>query len=70
MNAKIRFNINRVLDNIDAMQYNRISQKLKFVDGRELVVNMIYGRLEQFPNYSFENALADVEVTLKGFQNE
>lgn len=70
MNEKIRYNINRVLDDIDAEQYNRISQKLKFVDGRELVVNMIYSRLEQFPSYSFANALADVEVTLKGFQNE
>ena len=70
MNEKIRYNINRILDNINPEQYNRISQKLKFVDGRELVVNMIYGRLEQFPNYTFENALADVEVTLKGFQNE
>jgi hypothetical protein len=70
MNEKIRYNINRILDNINPEQYNRISQKLKFVDGRELVVNMIYVRLEQFPNYTFENALADVEVTLKGFQNE
>jgi hypothetical protein len=70
MNAKIKENINKNLDNIDVEQYNRISQKLKFEDGRELVVNMIYSRLEQFPNYSFENALADVEVTLKGFQND
>lgn len=70
MNAKIKENINKNLDNIDVEQYNRISQKLKFEDGRVLVVNMIYSRLEQFPNYSFENALADVEVTLKGFQND
>jgi hypothetical protein len=70
MNAKIKENINSILDNIDSEQYNRISDKLKYVDGRELVVNMIYNRLEQFPNYSFANALADVEVTLKGFQNE
>ena len=70
MNAKIKENINSILDNIDSEQYNRIADKLKYVDGRELVVNMIYNRLEQFPNYSFANALADVEVTLKGFQNE
>jgi hypothetical protein len=70
MNAKIKENINSILDNLDAEQYNRISDKLKFKDGRELVVNMIYNRLEQFPSYSFANALADVEVTLKGFQNE
>ena len=70
MNAKIKENINNILDNIDSQQYNRIADKLKYVDGRELVVNMIYSRLEQFPNYSFENALADVEVTLKGFQND
>ena len=50
-------------------KHNRIADKLKYVDGRELVVNMIYNRLEQFPSYSFANALADVEVTLKGFQN-
>ena len=60
---------NSILDNIDSEQYNRIADKLKYVDGRELVVNMIYNRLEQFPSYSFANALADVEVTLKGFQN-
>jgi hypothetical protein len=70
MNAKIKENINSILDNLDAEQYNRISDKLKFEDGRELVVNMIYNRLEQFPSYSFANAIADVEVTLKGFQNE
>jgi len=70
MNAKIKENINSILDNIDSEQYNRIADKLKYVDGRELVVNMIYNRLEQFPSYSFANALADVEVTLKGFQNE
>ena len=70
MNAKIKENINSILDNIDSEQYNRIADKLKYVDGRELVVNMIYNRLEQFPTYSFANALADVEVTLKGFQNE
>lgn len=70
MNAKIKDNINSILDTLDAEQYNRISDKLKFQDGRELVVNMIYNRLEQFPSYSFANALADVEVTLKGFQNE
>jgi hypothetical protein len=70
MNAKIEENINSILDNIDSEQYNRIADKLKYVDGRELVVNMIYNRLEQFPSYSFANALADVEVTLKGFQNE
>ena len=69
MNAKIKENINNILDNIDSQQYNRIADKLKYVDGRELVVNMIYNRLEQFPSYSFANALADVEVTLKGFQN-
>jgi hypothetical protein len=69
MNAKIKENINSILDNIDSEQYNRIADKLKYVDGRELVVNMIYNRLEQFPSYSFANALADVEVTLKGFQN-
>jgi len=69
MNAKIEENINSILDNIDSEQYNRIADKLKYVDGRELVVNMIYNRLEQFPSYSFANALADVEVTLKGFQN-
>ena len=69
MNAKIKENINSILDNIDSQQYNRIADKLKYVDGRELVVNMIYNRLEQFPSYSFANALADVEVTLKGFQN-
>ena len=70
MNAKIKENINSILDNIDSEQYNRIADKLKYVDGRELVVNMIYNRLEQFPSYSFANALADVEVTLKGFHNE
>lgn len=70
MNPKIKDNINSILDTLDAEQYNRIADKLKFKDGRELVVNMIYNRLEQFPNYSFANALADVEVTLKGFQNE
>lgn len=70
MNAKIKDNINKVLDNLDAEQYNRISDKLKFKDGRELVVNMIYNRLEQFPSWNFANVLADVEVTLKGFQNE
>jgi hypothetical protein len=70
MNAKIKENINKNLDNIDVEQYNRISQKLKFEDGRELVVNMIYSRLEQFPSWSFANALSDVEVTLKGFQND
>jgi hypothetical protein len=70
MNAKIEENINSILDNIDSEQYNRIADKLKYVDGRELVVNMIYNRLEQFPSYSFANALADVEVTLKGFHNE
>jgi hypothetical protein len=70
MNAKIKENINKNLDNIDVEQYNRISQKLKFEDGRELVVNMIYSRLEQFPSWSFANTLADVEVTLKGFQND
>jgi hypothetical protein len=70
MNAKIKDNINSILDTLDAEQYNRISDKLKFKDGRELVVNMIYNRLEQFPTYTFANALADVEVTLKGFQNE
>jgi hypothetical protein len=70
MNAKIKENINSILDNIDSEQYNRIADKLKFKDGRELVVNMIYNRLEQFPTYTFSNALADVEVTLKGFQNE
>jgi len=70
MNAKIKENINSILDNLDAEQYNRISDKLKFQDGRELVVNMIYNRLEQFPSYNFANALADVEVTLKGFHNE
>jgi hypothetical protein len=69
MNAKIKENINSILDNIDSEQYNRIADKLKYVDGRELVVNMIYNRLEQFPSYSFANAIADVEVTLKGFQN-
>ena len=69
MNAKIKENINSILDNIDSEQYNRIADKLKYVDGRELVVNMIYNRLEQFPSYNFANALADVEVTLKGFQN-
>jgi hypothetical protein len=70
MNAKIKENINSILDNLDTEQYNRISDKLKFEDGRELVVNMIYNRLEEFPEYNFGNALADVEVTLKGFQNE
>ena len=70
MNAKIKDNINSILDTLDAEQYNRISDKLKFKDGRELVVNMIYNTLEQFPTYNFANALADVEVTLKGFQNE
>jgi hypothetical protein len=69
MNVKIKENINSILDNLDAEQYNRISDKLKFKDGRELVVNMIYNTLEQFPNYSFANALADTEVTLKGFHN-
>ena len=44
MNAKIKENINSILDNIDSEQYNRIADKLKYVDGRELVVNMIYNR--------------------------
>lgn len=70
MNATIKENIISILDNIDPNEYNRISDKLKFKDGKELVINMIYNRLEQFPSWNFANALADVEVTLKGFQNE
>lgn len=70
MNAKIRQRIEGILDGIDPVKYNRISQKLLFTDGRELVINMIYNRLEEFPAWTFANALDNTEIYLKGLENE
>lgn len=67
METKIREKIENVLKNLDPRIYNRITQKLKFADGKELVVNMIYNRLVDFPSWTIENALSDTEINLKGF---
>lgn len=70
MNQKLKNSINSNLDNLDAKVYSSISEKIKFKDGRELVINMIYQRLNDFPSWNFGNAIADTELTLKGFQDE
>lgn len=70
MDNKIKQKIEDILLNIDPKNYNKISQKLQFKDGKELVVNMIYGRLKDFPSWTVENALTDTEINLKGLENE
>jgi hypothetical protein len=70
MNQKLKNSINSNLDNLDAEVYSSISEKLKFKDGRELVIIMIYQRLKDIPSWDFGNALSDTELTLKGFKDE
>lgn len=70
MDPKTQQKIESILDSIDGKKYNKIAQKLQFKDGRILVINMIYSRLKEFPAWTFENALTDTEINLKGFENE
>lgn len=70
MNAEIKKEIIDVLDKCDGKEYPHICHKLHFVDGKELIVNMVYNKLESFPNWTMGNVLSDVEVTLSGLNDE
>lgn len=70
MNTIIHNKIEAILKDLDPEKYNRICQKIKFEDGKKLVINMIYNSLEDFPSFSLENAITDVEIQLKGLENE
>jgi hypothetical protein len=70
MNKIIHDKIEAILKELDSQKYNRICEKIKFEEGKKLVINMIYSSLEDFPSFSLENAITDVEIQLKGLENE
>jgi len=70
MNAEIKQKLSDVLDKCDGKTYPHICKKLNFVEGKELVINMVYTKLEAFPKWELDNALADVELNLSGINNE
>lgn len=70
MNTDVKNAIIEKLDEISKKEYPAIYKKIQFNAGKELVVNSIYTKLSTFPNWSFENALSDVEINLNGLGNE
>jgi hypothetical protein len=70
MNPKVKAQIENVITALPSSNYNRINQEIATETGKEKVINMIYNRITQHENFSFENALADVEFNLKKLENE
>ncbi len=64
MNPEVKKQIENVIGSLPS-NYSRINLEIQNEIGKEKVINMIYIRLVQHENFSFENALADVEINLK-----
>lgn len=70
MNEQIKEKLNEVLSKCDGKKYPNICKKLSFSEGKELVVNMVYERLVDFPDWDLSNALADADYFLSSLDNE
>jgi hypothetical protein len=70
MNPEIKEKLTQIVSNCDTTKYPNICKKTSFKDGKDLVVNMIYNRLEKFPNWELDSAISDVELNLAGLQDE
>lgn len=70
MKAQIEKAIKMQLANLDNTKYHNIIDNIRYESGLRKVINMIYNRLTEFENWSFENAMTDVELTLSNLGNE
>ncbi len=70
MKTNIEEAIKSKLTNIDNAKYPCIINNIRYKTGLNKVVNMVYNRLTEFTNWTFENAISDVELTLSNLGNE
>jgi hypothetical protein len=70
MNSKIKEKLSEVLDKCEREKYPNICKKLNFKEGKEYVINAVYNRLNDFPEWDLGTAMTDLELFLRGAENE
>ena len=67
---KVQNDLEKVLLKCEIEKYPNIVKFMKYKVGKDIVINMVYNRLINFPNYTLANCITDVELFLNEQGNE